>query len=172
MKRFLRSLWARIRPRRRITVPGAYPLDDTAGESHSAFVSRHSIAEGGLTCPVCKNVAAEYGDFSSICVDQRGNEVVLCGHCSTYLIASPDTEHGDHLLPYDPVRFHSFVRKPQKQVTKEKYGEDALPSQGGGAIKVNRVRLGKEAAVRLSKEEARQEDPSRRDTVIPDKEQP
>lgn len=153
------------RPPPRVVVPGADPLSDAPGEHNSHFVSRHAIAESGLTCPSCKEVAAQRADFSGVRVDQRWNEVLQCGACGAWLIASPDTEHGDHLLEYDQKIFHRFVRKTKAESLKEQYSEEVRETDQA-ALSVNRVRLGSEAAARVAKEEARQADPKRRDTII------
>ena len=153
------------RPPPKVTVPGADPLSEAAGEHNTHFVSRHDIAECGLTCPACKNTAAQRGDFSGVCLDQRDNEVIQCGSCGAWLVASPDTEHGDHLLEYDHKLFHRFVRKPIAEVWRDKYGEDIQQSDQAAAS-ANRMRLGADALSRIAREEARQTDPSRRDTLI------
>lgn len=86
-------------------------LGDGHGYSEVLFVSRHDIAEGGLRCPSCKQEVAAHGDFSRVqraLVNGRENEVIRCTGkvedpvrgdrtCGLWLVASPTTEHGDHL---------------------------------------------------------------------------
>lgn len=107
-------------------------------------VSRHHIAESGLNCPVCGNCAAERADYSRVqrmrvngvenevveCVGMReveNNTLVACG---TFLLASPDTEHGDHLNNqgeiesngrFDRPEFYKFKRITREDATKEEY---------------------------------------------------
>lgn len=126
-----------------------------AGYGDTIFVSRHDLAECGLTCPLCRNVAAERGDFSKVMraiVDGQENEVLQCPakriveegrevNCGTWLIASPDTEHGDHLGDEGEVvadgsadrpEFFRFKRITAAQALREQWGmdivsEDAVP---------------------------------------------
>jgi hypothetical protein len=117
------------------------------GQHHCAFVSRHHLAEGGLDCPLCKWRVADAGDFSKVYVtefDGRENECVVCPGerevetgrrvaCQAILLASPDTEHGDHLNdkgevdPYapDPPEYFRFVRTDPDAALREKWGADA-----------------------------------------------
>ena len=115
-----------------------------AGKHDFEAVSRHAIAEAGLICPVCGTQVCERGDFSLVKRSRLG-EVVRCNGqrqlqddvvpCGKYLVASPDTEHGDH-LKYDAVpvearleTFFYFVRVSEQKAVEEKYGDDmkALP---------------------------------------------
>jgi hypothetical protein len=103
-----------------------------SGQHYCGFVSRHHLAEGGLDCPLCQWHIADAGDFSKVyrvMFDGRENECVICPGerevengrrvaCQAVLLASPDTEHGDHLNdkgevdPYapDPPEYFRFVR--------------------------------------------------------------
>jgi len=140
------------------------PLDDTPGEHHIEFVSRHSIAEEGLRCPTCKSFAARRGDYSRV---QKGilnegepgetiNELIICPNvfknkdgfdikCNTFLLASPDTEHGDHLDPEycgegeddvpmskeTPKQFYLFKRIGKDTAAREEYGDDVSIKNDG-----------------------------------------
>lgn len=99
------------------------PLTEVAGEHCISFVSRHDIAECGLKCRKCREVAAGRGDYRGVRRTNLG-EAVKCHGCGETLIASPDTEHGDDLLPYDKTRFHRFVRVSELQALREQYGDD------------------------------------------------
>jgi hypothetical protein len=157
--RALRQWHYRHRLPPQAVIPGCDPLGDTPGEHNLYFVSRHDLAECGLRCPSCRAVPAERGDFAAVRRTQHG-EAVQCS-CGAWLAASPDTEHGDDLLPYDHQLFHTFVRISKAQALRERYGEDMAEG-----LATNRVRLGADLAARLAKEEARQIDPKRRDTQI------
>jgi len=126
------------RPPPRATIPGCDPLGTTPGEHNTYFVSRHDLAECGLKCPSCSALPAERGDFAAVRRTQHG-EAVQCS-CGAWLVASPDTEHGDHLLPYNKALFHRFVRISPEQATRERYGEDMAVG-----LSANRIRLGAEA---------------------------
>lgn len=112
-------------------------------------VSRHDIAESGLICPVCHTLAAARGDFSRVrrtIINGDENEVIECfgrrevedGRevaCGTYLAASPDTEHGDHLddkgnvvaqVQQEPPEHFRFVRVTKAQVVREQHGDDVM----------------------------------------------
>ncbi len=140
--------WARVRA---VSAWGA-----SAGNTkhHVLGVSRHDIAESGLTCPVCRSLAADRGDFSRVqrmMINGTENEIVECLNirdvengrdvpCETFLAASPDTEHGDHLDrdgnvdctgDYDPPEFYRFVRITKQQATAEKYGVDVWLADEG-----------------------------------------
>lgn len=115
------------------------------GEHSIEAVSRHSIAETGLVCPRCRTEIGVRGNYEMVRRGRMG-EVIKCigtrrlqdgaEHvCNTYLVASPDTEHGDHLI-YDktPVEerqklFYTFVRITEADMLREKLGDDikALP---------------------------------------------
>lgn len=123
-----------------VELPPTDPLSATApGEHRIEFVSRHSIAETGLTCPVCGTEAAPLGSYAMVQRSRLG-ELIVCGGrrqiqdteipCGMYLCASPDTEHGDEIL-YDKVPlferhdlFNSFVRISKGDAARLKYGED------------------------------------------------
>ncbi len=123
---------------------------DEQGANDVVFVSRHDIAECGLTCPMCGTLAAERGDFSGVrrmIVNGQENEVVRClGNrivelekevpCRFWLVASPDTEHGDHLGAdgevvtdgsQDDPEFFRFKRITTDQALREKWGMDVAP---------------------------------------------
>jgi hypothetical protein len=99
------------------------PLSDHPGEHHVSFVSRHHIAESGLRCPKCGDEAAMRADYSGLRRTRLG-EAVRCECCHEILVASPDTEHGDHDLPYDAEVFHRFVRIDPAQALREQWGGD------------------------------------------------
>jgi hypothetical protein len=121
------------------------------GHTTLMFVSRHDIAECGLTCPRCRTVVAERGDFSGVrraLVNGIENEVLKCPGrvvvddmdqpCPEWLAASPDTEHGDHLGPdgnvsvdpiHDQPEFYRFKRISPEQALREKYGVDIVPTE-------------------------------------------
>lgn len=133
--------WARVRA---VNLWG----DSSGFSKHNVLpVSRHHIAESGLNCPVCGNCAAERGDFSRVQrmrINGVENEVVECAGlrevennmtvaCGTYLAASPDTEHGDHLDANgnidtdgnnDTPDFFRFKRITRQQATIEQYDAD------------------------------------------------
>lgn len=112
------------------------------GQHQTAFVSRHHLAEGGLMCPLCQT-SIPSGDFTGVkeyIVDGHTNEGVVCQGerevgdrmvaCATILLASPDTEHGDHFNDdgtitaqgADPPAFYRFVRCSPLQSLREKWG--------------------------------------------------
>jgi hypothetical protein len=117
------------------------------GIGNNIFVSRHDIAESGLQCPLCRKEAVERGDFSKVykmLVDGHENEVVQCPNrrtiqndqevdCKAWLIASPTTEHGDHLDDegnvssdgaMDKPEFFRFKRISAAQALREQWGVD------------------------------------------------
>lgn len=124
------------------------------GQHYCGFVSRHHLAEGGLDCPLCKWHIADAGDFSKVYVadfDGRKNECVVCPGerevengrrvaCQAILLASPDTEHGDHLnakgevdaYAIDPPEYYRFVRTDAAAALREKWGADA--KDGGSDV--------------------------------------
>jgi hypothetical protein len=123
-----------------VEIPLTDPLSATThGEHKVEFVSRHSIAETGLTCPVCGTDVAPLGSYIMVQRSRLGEVVVCNGRriiqdtevpCGMQLCASPDTEHGDHLI-YDKVPlferhnlFHSFVRISKGDAVRLKYGAD------------------------------------------------
>lgn len=123
-----------------IAVPATDPITATThGEHKIEFVSRHAIAETGLICPSCHNEIASIGDYIMVRHCRLG-DVIKCNGtrhiqdeetpCGMFLVASPDTEHGDHIL-YDRVPqddrfelFYRFVRISEGDAAKRKYGED------------------------------------------------
>lgn len=152
----LRRLGAKVRQsldRLRGEVPWLdHDLTLLSGQEHSLhqtiFVSRHALAEGGLECPLCRE-QIHVGNFEHIFkthVNGRINEVLVCPGrrvvhggkelpCRTLLIASPDTEHGDHLRDdgtidhtgeYDPDEFYVFRRVAAGQKLREKWGVDTI----------------------------------------------
>lgn len=111
----------------------------THGEHKVEFVSRHAIAETGLVCPVCHGEVSSLGSYSMVQRSRLG-EVIICNGkrqiqdaevtCGMYLVASPDTEHGDEIL-FDRVPkherhalFHNFVRISKGDAARRKYGTD------------------------------------------------
>ena len=132
-----KQLYVRFRP----IVLTADPLSSVAGEHNVQFVSRHHIAESGLVCPVCGNVTRKRADFSGIrryrLTDGSASEGVVCKQdrffphngttrrCGAILLACPDTEHGDDLVPDNPEHY-KFVRISQVQAIKEEHGDDAV----------------------------------------------
>lgn len=134
-----------------LDVPAFEPwhAQGAAGHAEHNFehVSRHAIAETGLVCPRCETLVAPRGDYTRVRASHRG-EVIKCHGqwdandqtqpCPFYLFASPDTEHGDHIL-WDKVPkgqreklFYRFVRKEGADVVRETYGDDVAGA--GGAL--------------------------------------
>ncbi len=123
-----------------IEVPNTDPLTAvTHGEHKVEWVSRHAIAETGLTCPTCGNEICPIGDYTMVRHCRMG-DVIKCNGtvklqdreapCGKLLVASPDTEHGDDKL-WDKVPkeereplFYRFVRISEGDAAKRKYGED------------------------------------------------
>lgn len=129
-----------------LALPPTDPLSDTPGEHKIEFVSRHAIAETGLTCPVCQTEVAPIGDYRLVRHSRLGDVIQCNGKrdmkdvgevpCGMFLVASPDTEHGDHIL-YDNIPreeraalFHSFVRITEGEAARRKYGEDIIKTHG------------------------------------------
>lgn len=157
--------WARIR--------NFKVLGDNSDEHDLFFVSRHEIAECGLTCPRCKTLVADRGDFSKVersMVNGEENEVIKCFGmirtpdddegipCPLWLVASPDTEHGDHLddagevdgfSPCPPSYFR-FKRIGAAQALREKYDVDVSASveQDGTLVATGTAEQVAEAKVR------------------------
>lgn len=106
-------------------IPDCHPLQNEPGEHNTTFVSRHAIAECGLKCDnfKCGKLAAPRGDFRSVRMTHLG-EAVICPVCGWILVAAPDTEHGDDLLPYNDNVFHRFVRIAPAKALREEWGED------------------------------------------------
>ena len=157
--------WAKIR---NFKVLGA-----DAGEHDLFFVSRHEIAECGLTCPKCKTLVADRGDFSKVersMVNGEENELIKCFGiirspdddegipCPLWLVASPDTEHGDHLNDAGevdstsdcPPEFYRFKRISARQALAEKYGVDISesPALDGTLVVTGTAAQVKEATTR------------------------
>lgn len=117
---------------------------EQAGENRVHFVSRHSIAETGLTCPSCGQMVAPRASFDRVqkarLSDGSINEVLYCPHdkvhegrkvkCGAILVASPDTEHGDHLNEKS-AKNYTFKRKDKALATQEAYGADVRDSDRG-----------------------------------------
>lgn len=114
------------------------PLSEEAGEHNVTFASRHDIAECGLKCQKCLKMAADRGDFKPVRRTRLG-EAVVCPGCEDILVAAPDTEHGDDLLPYDKKVFHRFVRISELDALREKYGHDM--SGQGRSLSANEKRF-------------------------------
>ena len=123
-----------------LAIPANDPLTATThGEHRVEFVSRHAIAETGLKCPTCFTELAPIGDYTTVRHSRLGDVIKCNGRrviqdeehvCGMFLIASPDTEHGDHIM-YDRVPkedrfelFYRFVRISEGDAAKRKYGED------------------------------------------------
>jgi hypothetical protein len=139
-------------------VPWAKPPTGTmvegspAGHEYYPY-SRHDLAECGMTCPLCQTEVAEQGDFSGVRkakIDGHINEVIKCPGiiheegkkprpCMVWLVASPDTEHGDHLGDDGSVQvtgdipeyMYLFKRTTAEQVLKERWGMDLKGSLNG-----------------------------------------
>ena len=128
----------------------AKTFGDSQGANDIIFVSRHDIAECGITCPMCQTLVADRGDFSGVrrmLINGQENEVVRCTGtrivelekevpCRFWLAASPDTEHGDHLGAdgqvvtdgsADEPDFYRFKRITADQALREKWGMDVAP---------------------------------------------
>lgn len=123
-----------------IAIPATDPLTATGhGEHHVEFVSRHAIAEKGLYCPVCGTEVAPMADYTMVRHSRLGDVIKCNGKrilqdeerpCGMFLAASPDTEHGDHIL-YDRVPkderfdlFYRFVRISEGDAARVRYGQD------------------------------------------------
>lgn len=143
--RCLRDWYYRTRPPPWMDIGSVDPLqgsEDGAaveGEHNISFASRHHIAECGLLCPQCGKLAARRGDFRGVRRTRLG-EAVVCAECGETLVASPDTEHGDDLLPYDPKTMERFVRISPQQALREQWGDDMkLHADGSIAAKRHSV---------------------------------
>jgi hypothetical protein len=146
----LRKLWNTFFGPRWMEIPACDPLNSIDHGTHYVeFVSRHSIAETGLICPVCENEVAPCGDFSKVHMSRLGECIRCTGiriandeqHiCNKFLIASPDTEHGDDVV-YDKTPtnkrdiFYKFVRISPKAVLQRRYGGDV--KRAGENLSVN-----------------------------------
>lgn len=107
------------------------------GPTRVHFVSRHDIAETGLICPSCHNTVAPRASFDKIqrvrLSDGSVNEALFCPHtkehdghkvpCGAILVASPDTEHGDHLSKHTEKNY-TFRRKAADVAVREEHGAD------------------------------------------------
>lgn len=130
-----------------IDIPAGDPFSENEnhGTHHFEYVSRHAIAESGLHCPMCHNEIAPLGDYRLVRHCRLG-DVIRCNGtrqvndedlpCPAYLVASPDTEHGDHLI-FDawPVKdrirkFYTFTRISEKQAVNIKRGVDVTSRAG------------------------------------------
>lgn len=129
-----------------INVPAGDPYSDMAhGTHHFEFVPRQAIAETGLHCPLCKNEVAPLGDYRMVRHCRLG-DVIRCNGtrevndedmpCPAYLVASPNTELGDHLI-YDATpkeerleKFCRFTRISVEDTAKLKHGRDAVIKDG------------------------------------------
>lgn len=127
------------------------PLSDDAGEHNVTFVSRHDIAECGLKCQKCHKNAVDRGDFKPVRRTRLG-EAVVCPGCDDILVAAPDTEHGDDLLPYDKKAFHRFVRISELDALREQYGPDMAGE--GRSLAANEKRFKMPEQVALDPEKA------------------
>jgi len=135
-------------------IRGVNPLLGAAGESNIYWVSRHDLAECGLwvDLPVGRHRVAEAGDFllirrgllpgTGVVVEYIPYEYRAAnGQSATcYLVASPDTEHGDHLKldncpPHEKAallaEMNTFVRRTYAEIVKDRYGPDVIPSENG-----------------------------------------
>lgn len=148
--RKVRQWHYRNRPPPWVDIPGVDPLGDEPGEHNTHLVSRHHIAESGLTCPACSGVAAYRAEFKKVCMSSMG-EVVHCS-CGAWLVASPDTEHGDDLKPYGKY-MHTFVRISQEQAVREQYGEDIIENKGRLEACPDRFTIGTGAIDALSRKD-------------------
>ncbi len=134
--RKLRDWYYRNRPPPWMDVGNVDPLQGDEegsavhGEHNISFVSRHHIAECGLLCPQCRKLAARRGDYRGVRRTRLG-EAVVCAECGETLVASPDTEHGDHLLEYDKKVMERFVRVSPDKALREEWGEDMKLASDG-----------------------------------------
>lgn len=141
-----------ISPRHMGVLPGIDPLSSSAGESRVCFISRHSLVESGAywETVAIQELVAKPGEFWRIrrgTLPSTGEEVEFLHHNSRdcYLVASPDTEHGDHLL-LDKTReeeglwayrallqkMNCFVRRDPTEIARERLGGD-LTADGEGS---------------------------------------
>lgn len=167
-----------------ISIPATDPLTATAHGKHQIeFVSRHAIAETGLLCPVCRTELAALGDYTMVRHSRLGDVIKCNGKrvvqdeefpCGMYLVASPDTEHGDHLI-YDKVPaderhalFHSFVRVSEGDAARRKYGEDISLRDGElvTAASVTVEQVSERPRLTLAKDQVWQTDDGRQVTIL------
>jgi hypothetical protein len=174
--------------RKKKPLPAITVLGSGHGQHQTAFVSRHHLAEGGVTCPICQTVIAS-GDFSGVkeyMVDGRANEGIVCQGerevgdrvvaCAMILLASPDTEHGDHLdgagkvdaKGVDPPEYYTFVRASPLQALREKWGVNVADadSQSGTVDLKEAAPAGAAAAPAASPAPAGAVSPAHADTAI------
>lgn len=88
------------------------PVNTISGcEANVEYVSRWALVEFGVSCPRCGGLAAQKGQFSKI-IETTSGEAVQCADssCRWLLMASPDTEHEDHLLAFDIKTMYKFSR--------------------------------------------------------------
>ncbi len=125
--------------------PGDPWTANTHGKHHVEAVSRHAIAETGLVCTLCETEVCPRGDYSLVRNSRLGEVVVCRGRrevndqvmpCGAFLVASPDTEHGDNLI-WDKVpelerreKFFSFRRISEEKALKDQYGIDIKQTKG------------------------------------------
>ena len=130
-------------------LPGCDLLGMAHGESRIQFVSRHGLVESGIYWEKVANkelVAkpGEYYKIKSAVLPSTGEVVEVIHHAAqdVYLVASPDTDHGDHIL-MDKIRkeqgeeayrlflceCNKFVRRDPMEIVRERLGADL---QGDG----------------------------------------
>jgi hypothetical protein len=147
--------------------------EGTGQNSHEVcYVNRQDIAESGLKCPRCQTEVARRADFTNVVrvfINGQENEVIKCrgsiplpagrdADCPVWLVASPNTEHGDELLvgdvdekgvytsnpnKPDPPEFYRFTRITMQQAMREQYGMDVdwdVPTSGAGGLSVKNAK--------------------------------
>lgn len=142
----LLSIWRWLFGYKWLEIPPGDPFNSDAHGQHSIeYVSRHAIAETGLTCPFCHSEVAPLGDYRLVRRCRLG-EVIRCNGarvmdgdkvpCPKYLVASPDTEHGDHdLWDITPkadraALFYRFVKISAADAVRRKFGQDVSEKAG------------------------------------------
>ncbi len=145
-------------------IPWARPRNMTTNTNSQTLittmlVSRHDIAECGLICPLCQTIAAERGDFRRVrraVVDGQENEVLQCQGmrivgggtqtrevpCEAWLVASPTTEHGDHLDDEGKVCTDGSLDRPEFFVFKRITAAQAMREQWGVDVETTDTDLG------------------------------
>jgi hypothetical protein len=135
---FLKRLLARLRRwwrLRNAIFLGFTPLGADPYEHDIEFVSRWDIAETGLRCRRCQQMVADRARFGQVQTfvfsDGTINEGICCPNtverngveqpCGLLMLASPDTEHGDHLRSTPFVGMLDFVRKTRREALAEQY---------------------------------------------------
>lgn len=99
----------RIRDVQQVTNGDGEVLRDSL-RSPLVFVSRHGLLVSGVSCPVCKSLAARVGEFHKI-VPTKWGDAILCS-CRRMLLASPDDDI-DPVKPgtrYDESIYHRFAK--------------------------------------------------------------